>query len=236
MGSRKVIYDFGNKKVYEGDTETHLIQSFTDTITSHNGKMTGRLKGKGRLNNAISAYLFDYLHSYNVSTHFSEKLNESEMKVIRTEQIPIDVVVRNTAIGPVARQFGLKDPSDLESPFIEYYYNVDFVKYPQINESHIHALNLAESESIRNMSMEITKSNAVLKPLFERRDMKLAEFRIRFGLFDGRVMITGEFNPDTCRLRDAVTDEILDCDRYLKDGSRTVKIYQEVHDRLIGMG
>jgi len=236
LGNRKVIYDFGNKKVYEGDTETHLIQSFTDTVTSHNGKKTGRLKGKGKIYDAISAYLFEYLQSYHVSTHFSEKISESEMKVIRTEPIPFDVVVRNIATGPVARQFGLKDPSDLESPFIEYYYNADFVKYPQINESHIYALNLAESEDIRNMSMKITKSNAVLKPLFDRRNIKLAEFRIRFGIFEGRVMITGEFNPDTCRLRDSITNEILDCDRFIKDGSRTVKIYQEVHDRLTGIG
>jgi phosphoribosylaminoimidazole-succinocarboxamide synthase len=236
LGNRKVIYDFGNKKIYEGDTETHLIQSFTDTIVSRNGKKTGRLKGKGRLNNAISAYLFEYLQSYNVSTHFTEKISENEMKVIRTEPIPVDVIVRNIAAGPVARQFGLKDPSDLESPFIEYYYNADFVKYPQINESHIYALNLAESDDMRNISMEITKSNAVLKPLFERRDIKLAEFIIRFGIFEGKVMITGEFNPDTCHLRDSVTNAILDCDRYIKDGASTVKIYQEVHDRLIGMG
>ena len=236
MGNSKPLIDYGYKKIFEGETENHLIQSFTDTITSRDGKKTGRIKGKGILNNAISAYIFEYLQSYHVATYFSEKLNDRDMRVNRVTPIPVDVVVRNIATGSIARNFGLKDPTELESPFVEYYYNADFVKYPLINESHIHALSLADSDDIRNMSMEITKSNAVLKPLFERRSIKLVEFKMRFGVHDSQIMIAGEFNPDTCRFWDAETREVLDRDRFAKDGNKTSKVYQEIHDRLIGMG
>ncbi len=236
MGNNKVLSDHGYKKILEGDEENHLIQSFTDNISSRDGKNTGRIKGKGILNNTISAYIFEYLESFHVATYFSNKINDREMLVKRVNPIPVDVVVYNIATGSTARQFGLKERTELESPFIEYYYNAAFVKYPLINESHIHALNLADSDDIRNMSMEITKSNAVLKPFFERRNIKLVAFKIQFGVFDGRVVVAGEFNPDTCRFWDAETYEILDRDRYVKDGGKTAKIYQEVHDRIIGMG
>lgn len=236
MGTHKVLIDYGNKKLLEGETEDQLIQSFTDNILSRDGKKTGRVKGKGVLNNAISTYIFEYLESYHVATYFSERLNDREMLVKRVKSIPVDVVVRNIATGSTARQFGLKDRTELESPFIEYYYNAEFGKYPLINESHIHALNLAESDDIRNMSMEITKSNAVLKPFFERRNIKLVEFMIQFGVYNGKVVIAGEFNPDTCRLWDAETNEILDRDRFTRNGDKISRVYREVYDRLIGMG
>ena len=216
MGKGKTLFDYGHKKIFEGESEDHLIQSFTDNVTSRDGRKTGRIKGKGILNNAISAYIFEYLQSYHVANYFMEKMNERDMRINNIAPIPVDVVVRNVVTGAVARNFGLKDPTDLESPFIEYFYNADFVKYPLINESHIHALNLADSDDIRNMSMEITKSNAVLKPFFERRNIKLVEFKIRFGVSDGQVMIAGEFNPDTCRLLDVETGEILDSNRFIR--------------------
>ena len=74
MRSSKTLYEGKAKKIIKGPKKNTLIQIF---------------KGKGVLNNHISAYIMQYLKSKRIPTHFEEKLNDREQLIKKCEIIPV---------------------------------------------------------------------------------------------------------------------------------------------------
>ncbi len=97
LASRKILYDTGLKKVYDGDSEDQLIVGFSDNLMGIDGKPNGKVKGKASGNNAISAQIFEYLSSYNILTHYISKFSDKEMQVKNLDLIPIDIIIANVA-------------------------------------------------------------------------------------------------------------------------------------------
>ncbi|MEG1551323.1 MAG: phosphoribosylaminoimidazolesuccinocarboxamide synthase, partial [Oscillospiraceae bacterium] len=67
---------------------------------------------------------------------------------------------------------------------------------------------------------------------FLERELKLVDFKIEFGLYDGEVILADEVSPDTCRLWDVNTNEKLDKDRFRRDLGNVEEAYDEVFKRL----
>ena len=76
--------------------------------------------------------------------------------------------------------------------------------------------------------------NDTLKEFFLDKGLKLVDFKIEFGLYDGQVILADEISPDTCRLWDVKTNEKLDKDRFRRDMGGTEEAYQEVMKRIFG--
>ena len=53
MTGKKLLYEAGAKKVYNGDSEDQLIVTFTDQLLSNHGSNTGKIKGKASMSNTI---------------------------------------------------------------------------------------------------------------------------------------------------------------------------------------
>ena len=60
---KKKIYEGKAKILYETDNEDLLVQEFKNDATAFDGKKKGTIKGKGPINNEISAHLFTFLES-----------------------------------------------------------------------------------------------------------------------------------------------------------------------------
>ena len=74
--------------------------------------------------------------------------------------------------------------------------------------------------------------NDVLKKLFLDAGMLLVDYKLEFGLCEGRVMLGDEFTPDGCRLWDKETRKKLDKDRFRQGLGGVVESYEEVGHRL----
>ena len=118
MRSSKTLYEGKAKKIIKGPKKNTLIQIFKDDATAYNKKKHKIFKGKGVLNNHISAYIMQYLKSKRIPTHFEEKLNDREQLIKKCEIIPIEFVVRNITAGSIAKKLGIKEGLKLKKPLL----------------------------------------------------------------------------------------------------------------------
>ena len=88
MKKNKKLYEGKGKKIYLTDEADQLIQEFKDDAAALESSKRGTIKGKGVINNQISAHLFRYLDSYHIPTHFIKKLSDTQMLVKKLDIIP----------------------------------------------------------------------------------------------------------------------------------------------------
>lgn len=78
--------------------------------------------------------------------------------------------------------------------------------------------------------------NDFLSGLFVGAGIKLVDFKVEFGRqYEGdmmRLVVADEISPDSCRLWDAESGEIMDKDRFRKDLGDVTDAYREVAQRL----
>lgn len=230
---KKKYYEGKAKILYQTDNEELLIQEFKDDATAFDGTKKGKIKGKGIINNQISTYLFNYLDSYHVPTHFVKTHSDNSMIIKKLDMIPVEVVMRNMATGSLVKRYGLKEGQELEHPVLEYYLKDDQKHDPMMNEHHILAFGQASSEELKLIERYAQKINAVLKSFFYRRNILLVDFKLEFGRNkSGKIVLGDEISPDTCRFWDSQTGEKLDKDRFRHDLGNVAEAYEEVRKRI----
>ncbi|MCL2176366.1 MAG: phosphoribosylaminoimidazolesuccinocarboxamide synthase [Firmicutes bacterium] len=257
----KLLYEGKSKIIYEGLCEDTVIIKYKDTATAFNGEKREELAGKGQLNRAISNIIFAHLESNGVKTHrvtniltlkqFREKYaggdqgdqgdqgGQSEFCLVKkTQVIPVEIVVRNLAAGSFAKKYGVKWGSALNNVVFEFSVKSDVLGDPLINESQITALGLAPKYQLETMVKEATRINSLLTCLFKRAGIRLVDFKLEFGLEYKKgslttcIILIDEISPDSCRLWDIETNEILDKDRFRKDLGEVLEGYKKVLTRL----
>ena len=229
----ELLYEGKAKRLYLTDDSRLLIQEFKDDATAFDGKKKASIEGKGVVNNAISARLFDYLRGEGVPNHFERTISERSMLVKRLEMIAIEVVVRNIAAGSLCRRYGIEEGTVLKEAVPELYMKDDALHDPLLNEDHAVAFGLATREELGMISGMALDTNRALKAFFEPRGLLLVDFKLEFGRYDGAILLGDEISPDTCRFWDAETKEKLDKDRFRFDLGRVSEAYQEVKERIL---
>ncbi len=233
MVRKERLYEGKAKIVYETDRPDLLLVEFKDSATAFDGAKKGTIRGKGAINARMSALLFELLESRCIPTHFVSLEGEREMLVKRLEIIPLEVVVRNVAAGSLSKRLGLEEGTPLPRPVVELYYKSDALGDPLINRYHALVLGLATGEELDQLEEMALRINRELEEYLEDKGLRLVDFKLEFGRYEGRVMLGDEISPDTCRLWDLETGEKLDKDRFRRDLGGVEEAYREVLERLI---
>lgn len=234
MTKGSLIYEGKAKKLFETGDPDRVIQYFKDDATAFNAQKKGTIVEKGVVNNKVSEKLFRLLEAGGVPTHFVERLNDREMLTKKVRIVPIEVVVRNIVAGSLAKRLGLKEGEAITPPVVEFYYKNDALGDPLITEEHIRLMNLAEPAMVNQIKAWALRINSLLAPFFEERGLILVDFKLEFGLHNGKLMLADEISPDTCRFWDQKTKESMDKDRFRKDLGKIEEAYQEVLKRVCG--
>ena len=232
MKKTKQIYEGKAKKVYETDDKDLYIQEFKDDATAFDATKRGTIKGKGIVNNKISAKLFKLLEEKGIKTHFVKLLSDREMLVKRLEIIPIEVTMRNVIAGGMAKLLGMDEGIKLKEPVLEYHYKNDKLHDPLFNEYHIRALGLARDKEMEIVKTASFKINEILKGFFSNIGIDLIDFKLEFGRHKGEILLGDEISPDTCRFRDKTTQKKMDKDRFRRDLGDIEETYQDVLKRV----
>ena len=236
MARRKQLYEGKAKIIFEGPEPGTVIQYFKDDATAFNNQKHAVLEGKGVLNNRISEFIMTGVERIGVPTHFIRRLNMREQLVRHVEIVPLEVVVRNVAAGSIAKKLGLEEGSNLPRSVIEFYYKNDELGDPMVSEEHITAFNWANPQEIDDMMALSLRVNDYLSGLFAAVGIRLVDFKLEYGRqYEGdmmRLILADEISPDSCRLWDMDSGEILDKDRFRKDMGGVVEAYSEVARRL----
>ena len=235
MRSSKTLYEGKAKKIIKGPRKNTLIQIFKDDATAYNKKKHKIFKGKGVLNNHISAYIMQYLKSKRIPTHFEEKLNDREQLIKKCEIIPIEFVVRNITAGSIAKKLGIKEGLKLKKPLLEYYYKEDSLDDPMISRDHLIAFGWATNTELKKIDKMSLQINKYLRNLFFKKNIILVDFKIEFGRLSSnpkKIVLADEISPDSCRLWDKKTNKKLDKDVFRRNLGSLLSAYEEVASRL----
>jgi len=233
MEKREKLYEGKAKVLYGTDSENLLVSYFKDDTTAFDGKKKKVLEDKGVINCAISSVIFEYLEKNGIKTHFVEKLSPREMLVKRCEIIPVEVVVRNVAAGSFSRRYGIKEGTPLKEPLVEYFYKSDELHDPMVCPNHVYLFGWASREELAQMTKTALKVNELLREFFDEIDILLVDFKLEFGRCNGEVILADEVTPDSCRLWDKSSGEVLDKDRFRKDMGKVVESYKEIYRRIM---
>lgn len=232
MEKLEQLYEGKAKKVFKTDDPKLLIVDYKDDATAFNGEKKGQIAGKGAVNNVMSNIIFQLLEQKGVPTHFVEQLSQRETVVKAVKILPLEVIMRNVSAGSFAKRYGVEEGIVFDQPTFEFSYKNDDLGDPLMCESHALALKLATAEQIETIKKYASIVNETLKEFFLDKGLKLIDFKIEFGLFDGEVILADEISPDTCRLWDVKTNEKMDKDRFRRDLGNVEETYQEVLKRI----
>ena len=236
MSSKKtILYQGKAKKIFKGPDKHTLIQFFKDDATAFNKKKHKLFKGKGVLNNLISAFIMTYLKSKKVPSHFVKRINDREQLIKKCEIIPIEFVTRNVVAGSIAKKLGLKEGTKLKKPLLEYYYKEDKLDDPMISRDHVVAFGWATASEIKKIDKMSLEINRYLKMLFIKKGIVLIDFKIEFGRLASnpkKIVLADEISPDSCRLWDKKSNQKLDKDVFRRNLGSLMNAYEEVASRL----
>ncbi|WP_163328931.1 phosphoribosylaminoimidazolesuccinocarboxamide synthase [Desulfurobacterium thermolithotrophum] len=233
MEKREKLYEGKAKVLYKTDNKDLLVQYFKDDTTAFDGAKKEVLEDKGVINCSISTAIFEYLEKNDIKTHFVERLSSREMLVKGCEIIPVEVVVRNIAAGSFSRRYGVKEGTPLKKPLVEYFYKSDELHDPMVCPNHVYLFEWATKEELEEMTNMALKVNELLKKFFDEIGIILVDFKLEFGRHNGEVILADEITPDSCRLWDKSSMEVLDKDRFRKDMGKVVESYKEIYKRIM---
>jgi phosphoribosylaminoimidazole-succinocarboxamide synthase len=144
--------------------------------------------------------------------------------------------VRNVAAGSFSKRFGVAEGSPLPRSIVEYYYKADELGDPMVTEEHITAFGWASPADLDDMFNLALRINDYLTGLFIGCGLRLVDFKVEFGRLltedTEQIVLADEISPDSCRLWDINSNEILDKDRFRKDMGGVIEAYREVARRL----
>jgi len=229
-----MLYEGKAKKVYATDDKDLVVVYYKDDATAFNGEKKGQIEDKGVFNNTITTILFELLEAKGIKTHFVKKLNDREQLCKKVEIVQVEVIVRNVAAGSMAKRLGIAEGTALNTTIFEISYKNDELGDPLINDTHAVAIGLTTFDELKTIYAMTAKINDILKEFFLKQNIKLIDFKIEFGRYNGEIILADEISPDTCRFWDATTNEKLDKDRFRRDLGDVKEAYEEIIKRITG--
>lgn len=232
MKKLEQLYEGKAKKVFKTDDPKCLIVDYKDDATAFNGEKKGQIVGKGVVNNTMTNIILQLLEQKGVPTHYVEQISDRETIVKAVKILPLEVITRNISAGSFAKRYGVEEGIVFDKPTFELSYKNDDLGDPLMCESHALALKLVTEEQLVKVKEYTAVVNETLKEFFLDKGLKLVDFKIEFGLYDGEVILADEISPDTCRLWDVETNEKMDKDRFRRDLGKIEETYAEVLRRV----
>jgi len=232
MEKREQLYAGKAKSVFATDDPSRVIMVYRNDTSAFDGKKLAQLDRKGMVNNRFNAFIMSRLQDAGIPTHFERLLSDTESLVRRLDMVPLECVVRNFAAGSLVRRYGLEEGQVINPPTYELFLKSDKLGDPMCNESHALAFGWATQQQLDEMKALTHRVNAVLKTLFDEAGMLLVDYKLEFGMCDGRLVLGDEFSPDGCRIWDKATRKKMDKDRFRQDLGDVIEAYEEVGRRL----
>ena len=220
------------KSMFTTGNPNELIMEFRDDASAFDGKKRASLAGKGAVNNQFNAFIMNYLGENGIAHHLIDLMDNTHSLVRSLDMFPIECVIRNRATGSICRRLGTEDGLILEKPLFEFFLKDDDLGDPLINRNHIVSFGWAKDDQLDEMISTSHKVNELLTKLFADSGMILVDFKLEFGLSNGKILLGDEFTPDGCRLWDDETLEKLDKDRFRQDLGDVIESYHMVAHRL----
>jgi len=232
MQKQKELYAGKAKSVYTTEDPNKFILVFRDDTSAFDGEKMEQLDRKGMVNNKFNAFIMQLLEKEGVPTHFEALLSDRECLVKNLNMLPVECVVRNYAAGSLVKRLGIEEGQELNPPTFELFLKDDALHDPMINLSHCVSFGWATKAQLEEMEVLTYKVNTILSTLFSDAGMLLVDYKLEFGVSNGKVVLGDEFSPDGCRIWDKETRNKMDKDRFRQGLGSVIETYEEVGRRI----
>jgi phosphoribosylaminoimidazole-succinocarboxamide synthase len=233
MEKKELLYEGKAKQVYSTEDPNIIVMHYKDDATAGNGAKHALFAHKGELNNKITTIIYNRLIKAGIPTHYIKTLNETDQLCKKVSIFPLEVIVRNTIAGSMAKRLGIKEGTVPSNTIFEICYKNDELGDPLINDHHAVAVGAATYDELAKIYELTAKVNKELKAMFAEIGVNLIDFKVEFGrTADGEIVLADEISPDCCRLWDAKTNDHLDKDRFRRDLGDVMGAYVEILKRL----
>lgn len=235
VDSKNLLYEGKAKSVYGTENPDEVIMEFRDDMTAGDGARHETMGKKGYYNSIITSKIFEILEENSIKTQFLELIKPGTLKTMKLDMIPIEVIVRNRATGSLVRTYPFEDGTILNPPIVQMDYKDDDFHDPMLNETIAEALNLATKEELETLKSLALKINQILSKMFEAIGIILVDFKIEFGKDSkGDIILGDEISPDSCRLWDSKTLDMLDKELFRQGhDDKVMNAYEEIYNRLL---
>ena len=184
------------------------------------------MKNRGAMATTIAIKLFGYLESYHIPTLFISQYGDREILIRNAKSIPLEVVVHNYADEEYGKRAGIKAGTKLEIPLTELYSVDDNAEKKELTESDLIEQGLLSVDEARMIKRILMKLNALLIAYFNRRNLILVDYVVKFGKQKGQVVLNNEILPENCTLNDKGESDFSSFS--IQDR------YHEIFNRLVG--
>lgn len=232
MEKKNELYRGKAKSVYATDDANHYIMEFRDDTSAFDGKIIKQLDRKGKTNCRFNFFIMKKLEEAGIPVHIEELLSDTECVVKKLDMVPVECVVRNVSAGSICKRLGVEEGLELNPPTFEFFLKNDELHDPMVNDSHIISFKWGTQEQINEMKSLSYRINEILKELFDKAGLILVDYKLEFGLYEGKLILGDEFSPDGCRLWDKETRKKLDKDRFRQGLGDVIEGYEEVARRI----
>ncbi|WP_413828603.1 phosphoribosylaminoimidazolesuccinocarboxamide synthase [Methanobrevibacter sp. UBA412] len=235
VDSKNLLYKGKAKSVYGTRNPDEVIMEFRDDMTADDGARHETMGKKGYYNSIITSKIFEILEENEIKTQFLELIKPGTLKTLKLDMIPIEVIVRNRATGSLVRTYPFEDGTILNPPIVQMDYKDDDFHDPMLNETIAEALNLATKEELETLKSLALKINQILSKMFEAIGIILVDFKVEFGKdSQGDIILGDEISPDSCRLWDSKTLDMLDKELFRQGhDDKVMNAYEEIYSRLL---
>jgi phosphoribosylaminoimidazole-succinocarboxamide synthase len=232
MHKQELLYAGKAKSIYRTEDPQFMVMEFRDDTSAFDGEKMEQLDRKGMVNNKFNAFVMEKLAAAGIETHFERLLSDTESLVKNLEMLPVECVVRNRAAGSLVRRLGVEEGAELNPPTFELFLKDDALHDPMVNTSLCVTFGWATEAQLAEMKRLTLAVNNVLSTLFKDGGMILVDYKLEFGVVDGRIVLGDEFSPDGCRIWDAETLNKMDKDRFRQGLGSVIETYEEVGKRI----
>lgn len=231
--SPRLIYSGKAKNVYEVD-DRYLILEFKDELTAFDGAKRDNAPQKGVLAAAMSAWFFKVLEENGVPTHFVEYDGDRRLKVLKTQLIPLEVIVRNYAYGSQLKRMPLlKKLQKFSRPIVEFHYKSDELHDPLVLEDDILEAGLLSESELKYIKDLALKVNEILSKIFENVGLTFIDMKLEFGRLGNKIILIDEISGDTFRVIDREGKHLdKECYRRGAPSSELVNNYKKILELL----
>ncbi len=194
-GKTKIIYENPH------DPKT-VYMVFKDDITAGNGVKHDILEGKALLDWQTNRDIFEFLNRMGMETHYIESPQEKVSRVKKLDQkINLEVVTRRVAAGSILKWRNIAEGTRFDPLITQFHYKDDFLHDPMLDNGFInHIIRNKGSQEFAEMRETNEKVFILLEKAFAQFKLQLIDFKLEYGIVDGKVLVIDEITGGSFRL------------------------------------
>lgn len=194
-GKTKVIYE-------NPDDPKSVFMLFKDDITAGDGLKHDVIEGKALVDWQTNKDIFEYLNRKGVRTHYVSSPQERVSIVKKLDfKINLEVVTRRVAAGSILKWGDVQEGQRFDPLITQFHYKDDPLHDPMLDDGYIDyiikAKGSTEYREMRDINAQVFE---ILEEAFAQFKIQLIDFKLEYGLIDGKVTLIDEITGGSFRL------------------------------------